>query len=114
MSEKPELFMRAALQMLSLLHAVCSSAVRVQPGAQLQCVRRVATHTRSYVVAQAGGRASAAVVQSEKSTTKSEGSSKKEPMDLQPPRGTRDFYPDEMALRNWLFGKMRETAVSHA
>ena len=37
----------------------------------------------------------------------------KKAMDLNPPRGTRDFYPEEMALRNWLFGKMRETAVLH-
>ena len=31
---------------------------------------------------------------------------------LQPPRGTRDFYPEEMRLREWLFGHFR--AVSHA
>ena len=34
-------------------------------------------------------------------------------MDLNPPRGTRDFYPEEMALRTWLFGKWREIATSH-
>lgn len=32
-------------------------------------------------------------------------------IDLQPPRGTRDFYPDEMRRRNWLFGLFRETAA---
>ena len=31
---------------------------------------------------------------------------------LEPPRGTRDFYPEEMRLREWLFGHFR--AVSHA
>jgi histidyl-tRNA synthetase len=31
---------------------------------------------------------------------------------LQPVKGTRDFYPDEMRLRNWLFGIWRETARS--
>lgn len=31
---------------------------------------------------------------------------------LQPPRGTRDFYPDEYRLREWLFDHFR--AVSHA
>jgi len=25
-------------------------------------------------------------------------------------KGTRDFYPEEMAFRNWLFGKMREVS----
>ncbi len=29
---------------------------------------------------------------------------------LQPPRGTRDFYPDDLRLRNWLLGHFSETA----
>ncbi len=29
---------------------------------------------------------------------------------LQPPRGTRDFYPEELRLRNWLFGHFRAVA----
>ena len=49
------------------------------------------------------GRTSAAVTQ-----VKSEG--KQQAMDLSPPRGTRDFYPEDMALRSWLFGQWRETA----
>jgi histidyl-tRNA synthetase len=32
--------------------------------------------------------------------------------DLQAPRGTRDFYPDELRLRNWLFDHFSETARS--
>jgi histidyl-tRNA synthetase len=31
-------------------------------------------------------------------------------MNLTPPRGTRDFFPDEMRLRNWLFGHFREVS----
>jgi histidyl-tRNA synthetase len=31
-------------------------------------------------------------------------------MDLAPPRGTRDFPPEEMRLRNWLFGHFHEVA----
>jgi histidyl-tRNA synthetase len=31
---------------------------------------------------------------------------------LQPVKGTRDFYPDDMRLRNWLFGIWRDTARS--
>jgi len=31
-------------------------------------------------------------------------------VNLAPPRGTRDFFPDDMRLRNWLFGHFRETA----
>ena len=29
---------------------------------------------------------------------------------LKPPRGTRDFYPDDMRRRNWLFDRFRTTA----
>ena len=32
-----------------------------------------------------------------------------EKLSTQPYKGTRDFYPDEMKLRNWFFGKIRET-----
>ncbi|MDO8551196.1 MAG: histidine--tRNA ligase [bacterium] len=31
-------------------------------------------------------------------------------MKFQPVKGTRDFYPEQMAFRNWLFGKMREVS----
>jgi len=31
-------------------------------------------------------------------------------MSLQSPRGTRDFYPDAMRVRSWLFGHFREVA----
>lgn len=31
-------------------------------------------------------------------------------MDLAPPRGTRDFFPEDMRLRSWLFGHFRATA----
>jgi len=32
-------------------------------------------------------------------------------MDLNPPRGTRDFYPEDMAARSWLFDQWRQTAA---
>lgn len=31
-----------------------------------------------------------------------------EVIDVNPPRGTRDFPPEEMRLRNWLFHNFRE------
>ena len=45
-----------------------------------------------------GGRASAAV---EQSKGRKDRSGK---LDLTPPKGTRDFYPDDKRLSNWLFG----------
>jgi len=32
---------------------------------------------------------------------------------IQPLKGTRDFYPEEMAVRNWLYSKMREVSESY-
>ena len=31
-------------------------------------------------------------------------------MNLSPPRGTRDFFPEDMRLRTWLFDHFRDTA----
>ena len=28
-------------------------------------------------------------------------------------RGTRDFYPEDMRVRSWLFGKFHDAAKSH-
>lgn len=53
-----------------------------------------------------GGRASAAV----KQDAAKGGAKPQEKLDLQPPKGTRDFYPEEMRLRNWLFGHWKEVA----
>jgi histidyl-tRNA synthetase len=37
---------------------------------------------------------------------------RKRMIDLQPPKGTRDFPPEEMRVRNWLFGHFRDVARS--
>ena len=69
---------------------------------------------RGLVMSQEGGdRASAAVVRAEKAHGDEQVASLKQAMDLNPPRGTRDFYPDDMALRTWLFCKWRDVAGAH-
>mmetsp|Transcript_23906 Transcript_23906/g.56478 ORF Transcript_23906/g.56478 Transcript_23906/m.56478 type:complete len:551 (-) Transcript_23906:45-1697(-) len=61
-----------------------------------------------------GGRVSASVQDKavlDKTTTKS--SSKPKPvqkLDTNPPKGTRDFYPEDMRLRTWLFDQWRSVA----
>jgi histidyl-tRNA synthetase len=62
--------------------------------------------------ASGGGRASAAVAQGEKKE-KGGGGGKQEKLDLNPPRGTRDFYPEDMRLQQWLFGEWRAVAALH-
>ena len=32
-------------------------------------------------------------------------------IDLQPVKGTRDFFPEELLLRNWLFGIWRSVSI---
>ncbi|KAH8055142.1 histidyl-trna synthetase [Aureococcus anophagefferens] len=56
------------------------------------------------------GRASAAVSQKEQAPATPETQAA---LDLNPPRGTRDFYPEELRVRNWLFGQWRATAAAH-
>jgi histidyl-tRNA synthetase len=47
-----------------------------------------------------------------KDSSVSKGSKKKKTGgNLSAPRGTRDFYPDEMRRRNWLFDLFRQTAI---
>jgi len=53
------------------------------------------------------GRKSSAVV---KDGNEGQKSAKKEKMDLNPPKGTRDFFPEDQRLRNWLFGKWKNIA----
>eukprot|EP01041_Mallomonas_annulata_P012631 gene12631-26600_t len=50
------------------------------------------------------GRQSAAVIQSQE-TKKVSGK-----MDLNPPKGTRDFYPEDHRLKSWLFNTWRDVA----
>ena len=52
------------------------------------------------------GRQSAAVAQGGAKKAKPQGK-----FDLKPPKGTRDFYPEDMRLQSWLFGHFRRVAA---
>jgi histidyl-tRNA synthetase len=53
-----------------------------------------------------------AFIQARKDSSVSKGSKRKNAgTSLQAPRGTRDFYPDEMRRRAWLFDVFRQTAM---
>lgn len=63
----------------------------------------------------AGGRVSNAVTDKElinKSGKKKQGK-KQEKLDTNPPKGTRDFYPEEMRLRTWLFNQWHDVAKTY-
>jgi len=97
-----------------LLAAAAATAGRAAAFSRPLAVRqgaRLPAATRLFCDASGGGRGSAAVAQSEQGTKPK---AKEEKLDLKPPRGTRDFYPEDMMLQNWLFGKMRRAAEAHA
>lgn len=45
-------------------------------------------------------------------TSKRGRSAAKGTIEIEPVMGTRDFYPEDMRLRSWLFNQFRETAKS--
>jgi histidyl-tRNA synthetase len=64
-----------------------------------------------------GGRVSGATVDKDlMSKTKTGGKKKKKKqarLDTNPPKGTRDFYPEDMRLQTWLFSQWREVAKTY-
>lgn len=63
-----------------------------------------------------GGRVSSAVTDKDTvaKSSKSASKQKKVKMDTNPPKGTRDFYPEDMRLRTWLFDQWRAVAKSYS
>ncbi len=61
-----------------------------------------------------GGRVSSAVVDKDlMAKTNANKKNKKEALDTNPPKGTRDFYPEDMRLQTWLFTQWREVAKTY-
>lgn len=68
--------------------------------------------------APGGGRVSAAVQDTDvlsKTSSKRGNSSSEQPqqLDTNPPKGTRDFYPEDLRLRTWLFDQWRGVAATY-
>jgi histidyl-tRNA synthetase len=96
------MFTSVSLTLVTSALTIRPSLLRSQP---LLC----RAGARTLVASAAGGRTSAAVTQSQQPAAAGG-----KPFDLNPPRGTRDFYPEDMALRSWLFGHFREVARLHS
>eukprot|EP00472_Partenskyella_glossopodia_P014368 CAMPEP_0197542032 /NCGR_PEP_ID=MMETSP1318-20131121/67488_1 /TAXON_ID=552666 /ORGANISM="Partenskyella glossopodia, Strain RCC365" /LENGTH=508 /DNA_ID=CAMNT_0043101269 /DNA_START=517 /DNA_END=2043 /DNA_ORIENTATION=+ len=69
----------------------------------------VGNRFRTFAEQGSGGRGSAAVAQDE--AKRGSKATSKTKMDLNPPKGTRDFYPEDMRQRNWIFGMWRDVAT---
>lgn len=69
---------------------------------------------RYFTIIQAEGRSSAALSDKDLLTkTSSDATSKLEALDTNPPKGTRDFYPEDHRLRTWLFNHFRSVSALH-
>lgn len=80
--------------------------------------RRVIQSSSLLLRAENGGRQSNAITDKDlidKTTNTNQGSQKqmKEKLDTNPPKGTRDFYPEDMRQRTWLFQQWRDVAKSY-
>lgn len=75
---------------------------------------RVASYSQS-ALAASGGRVSNAVQDKDvlSKTSGDKQQSKQTQLDTNPPKGTRDFYPEEMRLRTWLFDQWRSVAAAY-
>jgi len=64
---------------------------------------------------EGGGRVSTATTDVDLMSKSSDGKAKKKQpkLNTNPPKGTRDFYPEEMRMRNWLFNQWRDVAKSY-
>ncbi len=81
-----------------------------QHGMRLHCSQ--VFHSANIVCSSSGsntGRISAAVAQKAKELSSSNKIVKTD-FNLAPPRGTRDFYPEDQRLKNWLFEIWKDTA----
>ena len=77
--------------------------------------RNYNTATSVLQMAEGGGRVSAATTDANL-MTKTNSSKKKQKqvkLDTNPPKGTRDFYPEEMRMRTWLFDQWRNVAQTY-
>jgi histidyl-tRNA synthetase len=68
--------------------------------------------TRTSLFAEGGGRVSGAVADTDlmSKTTSTKKKKKQKKLDTNPPKGTRDFYPEDMRLQTWLFSQWRDVA----
>ncbi|KAL7557884.1 hypothetical protein ACA910_010932 [Epithemia clementina (nom. ined.)] len=111
--------MLAFLGVHSLLKHGSNDMIFVRGLSIAPMVRRMGGRHRILTMSASGGRISSAVQDGDllKKTTNDDSSQGTaavlEALDTNPPKGTRDFYPADMRLRNWLFGHFKHVAKAH-
>ncbi|KAG7355747.1 hypothetical protein IV203_000433 [Nitzschia inconspicua] len=100
---------------------VLSSRITAFSSPQSSVNRSFPSHTPTRLYQEGGGGRVSASVQDKKvlektNTSNKNGKAQQEPpekLDTNPPKGTRDFYPEDMRLRTWLFDQWREVAKTY-
>jgi histidyl-tRNA synthetase len=89
--------------------------IRYQTTLAFSSPKRLVHSTRPLVKMAAEGRVSSAVSDKDvMSKTDGKTKPKKQPqLETNPPKGTRDFYPEDMRLRTWLFDQWRNVAKTY-
>jgi histidyl-tRNA synthetase len=76
--------------------------------------KRSIQSSSSWRLAAEGGRVSNAVADKDILNKTQKGKKQKQQkLNTNPPKGTRDFYPEDMRLRTWLFDQWREVAKTY-
>eukprot|EP00568_Trieres_chinensis_P007721 CAMPEP_0183299044 /NCGR_PEP_ID=MMETSP0160_2-20130417/5871_1 /TAXON_ID=2839 ORGANISM="Odontella Sinensis, Strain Grunow 1884" /NCGR_SAMPLE_ID=MMETSP0160_2 /ASSEMBLY_ACC=CAM_ASM_000250 /LENGTH=506 /DNA_ID=CAMNT_0025461197 /DNA_START=14 /DNA_END=1534 /DNA_ORIENTATION=- len=101
------------------LSMVLSVLLRHRAASAFSVAHRPATFASTALAAEkgggggGGGRTSAAVQDKDTLSKTSANGAPSAPavkLDTNPPKGTRDFYPEDMRLRNWLFGHFKRVS----
>lgn len=90
----------------------CSFQLVARSSAMAFGVPKTLLHNRAFTsrLFATSGRVSSAVQDKELLNKQAGKSSQTEPLNTQPVKGTRDFYPQDMRLRTWLFDHFRQSA----
>lgn len=95
----------AAIHPRAAMRAMRAPLLRLRQPRRAACTTAAAAGAKND-----GGRTTTTV--SPDTNAADSGGARRAMIDLQPPKGTRDFPPEEMRVRNWLFGHFRDVAKS--
>lgn len=103
-----------AVSMLSLHRMTNTNIVNAFGNGRMISKSFYAASTHLSMGKDGGGRVSTATTDADLMSKSSSKKAKKQPkLNTNPPKGTRDFYPEEMRMRNWLFDQWRDVAKSY-
>ncbi len=75
--------------------------------------KRSMHQSKTWSLAAEGGRVSSAVADKDLMSKTNKEKKKQAKLDTSPPKGTRDFYPEDMRQRTWLFQQWRDVAKTY-